>query len=122
MVTWTDITGVVINGLIWITAVVALVVGCIYFNKRLKFYIYQENDLLCLASFDKGNKACNISIAFYALEKPNKEKMTQIKPINGKDFKVDIRPFGDFKKVYFLVIDNFGRKYYKTFKRKERDE
>jgi len=121
-ITWTDITGVIISGLIWITAVVAIVVGCVYFNRRLKFYIYQKNDILCLSSFDRGNGACHISIAFYALKKISREQMTEIEPINGDELKVDVRPFGDFKKVYFIIIDNFGRKYKTSYKRSSKDE
>ena len=48
--------------------------------------------------------------------------MTEIEPINGDELKVDVRPFGDFKKVYFIIIDNFGRKYKTSYKRSSKDE
>lgn len=115
-VTWTDIVGVVISGFIWITAVVALVIGCIYFNKKLKLYTYREDNLICLAACDKGNGACRITKAFYALKKKGKNNMTVISQICDNEVKIDMLPLGECKKVYFRVFDNFGRKYKKVYR------
>ena len=64
-----EIINIVINSFMSVVALVALILGVIYFNKRLKVYVYLDNsEILKIIAFDKGNGACKFEKFRYSID------------------------------------------------------
>lgn len=50
-----EIINIVINSFMSVVALVALILGVIYFNKRLKVYVYLDNIKIRLYKFVEAN-------------------------------------------------------------------
>lgn len=109
---WIELVNTICNLIITIISICALISGIVYINKRLKIYIYEENNRICVVGLDKGHGNCFILKAF--LKMPNKNIDLSI----GKDaiLSFDKSLLENQKNITFIIIDNFGRKYKKKYR------
>ena len=65
MTHYINIINVICNCTLAIASILAIIWGCIYFNKKLKIYLLEENNRLKIIGLDIGNGACHISKVIY---------------------------------------------------------
>jgi len=102
----------IFTGITSLTAVLALIFGFFYFNKRMKVYHYTENDKLNIICFNKGNNSCKIIKIIYSIDK----NMFEVRNIKDNEYSIDIKTLNENKPIKIIVFDNFGRKYKIVYK------
>ena len=110
-----EIINMITNIIMTIIALLALIFGIIYINKKLKIYIYQDNNRLIIQSIDKGNTSCCIKKVFCTTNFKENSLIYENNSITN-EISIDINILQNRNKIHFKIIDNFGRIYRKTIK------
>ena len=108
-----EVLNCIFSGIIAISSIIALIIGGICFNKRLKIYFYKEQNILKIHVFSKENEKCGIcNITYYT----KKDQQTTVRPCSKNEFSIDLSNIASPSILHIIFIDNYGRKYIKRVK------
>lgn len=102
-----DLLNMIFTGLTALAAILALIFGFFYFNKRLKIYHYIDNHTLKIICFDKGNGACKIKKLIYTVNNKSFEESN----ISDNECTISLSYCNYREKIRIKIFDNFGRVY-----------